>query len=80
VYFKKLKDLVYAKLEQLRNKKEITKNTQAKVVLTFDNKFGFTEKELVKNLNVAFVEFVSTNIEEVEVEVSNSGFVRCERC
>jgi isoleucyl-tRNA synthetase len=79
--FFKIKTLSYAKLEELRRNKIITKNTQAIVLISFNNSFGWTAEELKYLLNVAKVEISQNdNSVEFEIKVDNANYERCERC
>jgi isoleucyl-tRNA synthetase len=79
-YFKQIKDIVYAELEIIRNKKEINKNNQAYVKLSFNNTFNFTADVLAHYLNVAKVEFINQSSEKILVEVTDAKLPKCERC
>jgi hypothetical protein len=79
-YFYEIKNIVYAKLETIRNNKMINKNNQALVELSFDNKYKFTEAEMAKYLNVAIVKFIGTAKDEITAEVSDAKLIKCERC
>jgi len=78
--FKNIKNDVYAKLEKLRNDKIINKNTQAKVEISLNNHFNWTEDELKGYLNVALVKLSQTDSNKISIQCSNANFVRCERC
>jgi isoleucyl-tRNA synthetase len=78
--FKKIKDIVFGELEKLRIEKIINKNTQAKVIINFNNQFDFTSEELKKYLNVAIVEINNNDSKEITCTCSNANYVRCERC
>lgn len=78
--FDELKDLIYSKLEEIRNSKVINKNTEAIVKITFDNKFNFNEQELKQYLNVAKVIIESKDSKEIKVNVDNAKLIKCERC
>jgi isoleucyl-tRNA synthetase len=79
-YFFQIKTLVYAELEKIRINKEINKNNQALVEITFNNQYQFNEKDLARYLNVAQVKIQLITSNEIKVRVSNANLVRCERC
>jgi isoleucyl-tRNA synthetase len=65
----------------LRKEKIINKNTQAKVELTFNNNFSWTQDELRYLLNVAAVDIINKNDEkDIICKCENSNYERCERC
>lgn len=72
-----LKNLVYTKLEELRQMQIIKKNNEAIVYLK-NNNLNLDEKTLEKWLMVAKVKVNETQNEEIIVK--NSQFRRCERC
>jgi isoleucyl-tRNA synthetase len=78
--FKKIKDIIFSKLEVLRSEKIINKNSQAIVKVIFKNTFSFNEHELKEYLNVAKVVIVNNNSDEIIINVDNANFIRCERC
>jgi formyltetrahydrofolate hydrolase len=67
-------------LEILRTRKEINKNNQALVQLSFKNDFNFDEVLLAKYLNVAKVQFIDQKSEKIVVQVSDAKLPKCERC
>jgi isoleucyl-tRNA synthetase len=79
-YFFKLKGLVYTELEKIRINKEINKNNQALVEISFSNENKFDEKNLARFLNVALVKFNIISGNEIQIKVSNANLLRCERC
>ncbi|GHU33450.1 hypothetical protein FACS1894166_08930 [Bacilli bacterium] len=78
--FAKIKNEVYASLEKLRFDKIINKNNQAFAVITFNNKYSFTNKDLAKYLNIAKVKINTVENEEVVVSVGDAKLIKCERC
>jgi predicted HTH transcriptional regulator len=72
--------VVYSELEVLRNKKEINKNNQAYIELSFNNTFNFKEEILAKYLNVAKVKFVDQKAQKITAKVADAKLARCERC
>ena len=77
----KLKDLVFAAIEQQRNAKVINKSNEADVTIKFNNQYKI-EGELLKRIfNVAKVELVNdVNITNPEVVCKKSNYVKCIRC
>jgi isoleucyl-tRNA synthetase len=78
--FFKIKDVVFAKLEELRKEGQIKKNNQANVIITFNNEADFSHKELAKYLNVAQVKIIDTKHDSITCEASATSHIRCERC
>lgn len=77
-----IKDTVYNQIEKLRNVKHINKSNEASVVLKFNNKFNFKEKDLAMYLNVALVK-IENNSHSTEIVanvIKGDGLIRCERC
>jgi hypothetical protein len=64
----------------LRNRKEINKNNQASIELSFSNNFVFNEQTLAKYLNVARVKFNDQNSQKILVKAYDAKLPRCERC
>ncbi|GMO14367.1 MAG: isoleucine--tRNA ligase [Mycoplasmoidaceae bacterium] len=81
IQFFNIRKNAYIKLEQIRENKEIAKNSEASLTIAFSNEFKFTESELAKLLNVAQVK-IDTNDKKDEIIVTpkNAKFERCERC
>lgn len=77
--FDELKNLVFTKLEELRNTKIINKNNEAIVKISFNNQYQFNENELKRYLNVAKV-IIEDHKSNIEVKVDNAKFIKCERC
>ena len=78
----KLKDLIFAKIEQLRNEKIINKSNEVDVKITFNNNNKITPQLLKKILNVATItinDFVEKD-KEYEVKVEKTTKIKCQRC
>jgi hypothetical protein len=71
---------VYAELETLRTRKEINKNNQAQVELTFNNAYQFEETTLARYLNVAKVKFIDQKATKITAKASDAKLPKCERC
>ncbi len=76
----KLKDLVFAQIEKLRNDKVIAKNNEAEVVLEFDNATKIEETLLKKIFNVAKVTINNKKVEIPKVLITKTKYVKCIRC
>lgn len=76
----KLKDLVFTKIEKMRNDKTLAKNNEADVVLTFNNEHKIDPNLLKKIFNVAKVTINSVNEDKYDVEVTKTKYVKCIRC
>ena len=78
----KLKDLVFAKIEQLRNHKIINKNNEVDVILTFNNNNNISSQLLKKIFNVATVTINSVDVKnkEYDVKVEKTTKIKCQRC
>jgi isoleucyl-tRNA synthetase len=78
--FDELKDLIFAKLEEIRNAKVINKNNEAIIKISFNNEFQFDAINLKYYLNVAKVVIVNSDSKEIIIEVDNAKLIKCERC
>ena len=78
----KLKDLAFAKIEQLRNQKIINKSNEVDVILTFDNSNNISSQLLKKIFNVATVTINSVDVKnkEYDVKVKKTAKIKCQRC
>jgi hypothetical protein len=64
----------------LRKNKIIAKNTEAMMIIHFNNVFNFSEKELAYLLNIAKVEIKQKDTLEFDIFVDKTNYERCERC
>lgn len=76
----RLKDLVFAEIEKLRNDKVIAKNNEAEVSLEFDNTLKIDEQLLKVIFNVAKVTIVNSKVKEPKIKITKTKYVKCIRC
>ena len=78
----KLKDLVFAKIEQLRNQKIINKSNEVDVILAFNNNNNISPQLLKKIFNVAtvIINNVDTKNKEYDIKVEKTTKIKCQRC
>ncbi len=76
--FFELKDKIFAGIENARKDKVINKTNEAFIQITTNESLPTLAQYIPKLLNVAGVAF--TNGNELKITVTNSNFLKCERC
>lgn len=80
--FFKLRDIVNVDLEKLRNCGSINKSSEALVEIRMNNIYAFSEKDLIKYLNVAQVIIINDKklVNTYEVKCQKHWYEMCQRC